>query len=335
MTRTTASGRVRGLIGLTLVLFWVARTALAEAFRWTDEQGRVHYSDQVPPEDAKHERARLNEQGRRVERIEGAKTPEQLARERQRQYLRAEQQRLLVEQHDRDLALLRSYRNEDELLQGRQNKLTTLDAIIKVTLSNRQRQADFLQSQQKKAADLELQGQPVPKSLRDNIDAVRRQIASHQEKLDGLEREKRTINESYQRDLERFRLLQANRGELERFLVWREPARLDGGNVIIGAVNCRPGSDCDRVWDATRRYIQSRTALPLFTDTPRLLQTMGPQSDGDIALIAVRIEGRSDNAVFLDLRCRPSSLGEELCAGPKGREILSGFTSAVTSASAP
>lgn len=307
---------------------WAMGCVWAESFRWVDEKGMVHYSDQVPPEDAKHERARLNEQGRRVEQIEGAKSSEQLARERRLDQLRREQQRLLVEQHDRDLALLRSYRSEEELRQSYQNKRTTLDAIIKVTQSNRQRQVDFLAVQQKKAAELELKGQPVPKNLRDNIEAIRRQIVSHQEKLDALEKDREAIDLLYQRDLDRFRLLQAHRTELDRFQVWREPVPFKGKEVVISAVTCQPGADCERVWNRTRGYIQTHSTLPLFTDTARILQTLNPQTDADIALIAVRIEGKTEHTIFLDLRCRPSSLGEELCSGPKGLGILAGFREA-------
>jgi hypothetical protein len=47
--------------------------------KWTDENGRIHYGDRIPPKYAKQERKILNEQGIEVKTIDAAKTPEQLA----------------------------------------------------------------------------------------------------------------------------------------------------------------------------------------------------------------------------------------------------------------
>lgn len=54
------------------------------SYKWTDEKGVLHYGDRVPPEHAKRERSRLNEQGVEVGRLEAEKTFEQLAEEERR-----------------------------------------------------------------------------------------------------------------------------------------------------------------------------------------------------------------------------------------------------------
>jgi hypothetical protein len=51
------------------------------SYRWTDEQGVVHYGDSVPPQYAEKERTLLNGQGVVVGHLEAQKTPEQLAAE--------------------------------------------------------------------------------------------------------------------------------------------------------------------------------------------------------------------------------------------------------------
>jgi hypothetical protein len=48
-------------------------------YRWTDEQGVVHYGDRIPPQYAQKERAVLNSQGVEVRRLDAQKTPEQAA----------------------------------------------------------------------------------------------------------------------------------------------------------------------------------------------------------------------------------------------------------------
>ena len=51
-------------------------------FKWTDENGVVHYGDSIPPEYRDLPKERLNDQGVAVELLEGKKTEEQLEQER-------------------------------------------------------------------------------------------------------------------------------------------------------------------------------------------------------------------------------------------------------------
>jgi len=49
------------------------------SYRWTDEQGVVHYGDRIPPQYAKSERAVLNSQGVEVRKLDAQRTPEEAA----------------------------------------------------------------------------------------------------------------------------------------------------------------------------------------------------------------------------------------------------------------
>ncbi len=64
-------------------------------YRWTDEQGIVHYGDRVPPQYSQKERTVLNSQGVEVRKLDAQKTPEQLAEEQ-----RIRQAALRQKQHD-------------------------------------------------------------------------------------------------------------------------------------------------------------------------------------------------------------------------------------------
>src|ERR1700712_1020553 len=48
-------------------------------YKWTDDQGVVHYGDSVPPQYAQKERAVLNSRGVEMRKLDAQKTPEQLA----------------------------------------------------------------------------------------------------------------------------------------------------------------------------------------------------------------------------------------------------------------
>src|SRR5215510_1919751 len=49
------------------------------SYRWTDEQGVVHYGDRIPPQYAQKEQALLNSQGVVVRRLDAQKSAEQAA----------------------------------------------------------------------------------------------------------------------------------------------------------------------------------------------------------------------------------------------------------------
>ena len=54
-------------------------------YRWVDDQGVVHYGDQVPPQYAQKEHTVLNTQGVEVKRLDAQKTPEQQAADARKQ----------------------------------------------------------------------------------------------------------------------------------------------------------------------------------------------------------------------------------------------------------
>jgi hypothetical protein len=95
-----------GVLGVLIAFAGWAPVALAAnnpgssgkggiTYRWTDEQGVVHYGDSVPPQYAQKERSILNSQGVEVRTLDAQKSPEQLAAA-----ARAQQDILKQRQHD-------------------------------------------------------------------------------------------------------------------------------------------------------------------------------------------------------------------------------------------
>ncbi len=71
-------------------------------YRWTDDQGVVHYGDSIPPQYAQKERAVLNSRGVEVRKLDAQKTPEQLAAE-------ARAQGEVIKQKQHDAFLMNTY----------------------------------------------------------------------------------------------------------------------------------------------------------------------------------------------------------------------------------
>jgi hypothetical protein len=301
----------------------------AETYRWTDQDGVTHYADQVPPDQVKHRRTKLNAQGYEVGTIEAPKTAEQLRREQQLKQLRAQQEKILAAQRDQDSALLRTYRSVEEMYAAQKGKLDTLDGSAKITEANRQRQKDLLAGQERRAADLERQGQTVPQSLRDLITATRRQIQAYDEKLRGIQAEKNVISAQFAKDIARFQAIQAmqakNPNDQPGSSLSITADRGGKDEIIISAIACAIGTVCDRAWELARDYVVRNSPAPLSVDTERVIQTPNPIDDREFGMIVTRISGRAEDILFLDVRCRPSSIGEELCSSPKIGELRANF----------
>lgn len=292
----------------------------AETFRWVDDQGIVHYTDQVPPEESKRPRAKLNPNAETIELVEGQKTPEQLEQIKRLKQLRYEQQRILSQQKDSDQSLLRTYRSIEEMQMALQNKINTMDSTIKIADSNKQHQEENLRTQVKRAAEIELSGQPVPKNLRDNIESTRRQIATYMEKISLLENSKQDIITAFSKDLERFKSLENLKLHPEYgSLDWR-PQSSNADVGILSAINCKP-SVCGLAWTLAKEFVKTISSKALVTDTETIIQTVSPRDEKDLALLVVRIPGKTSDILFLDTSCHMSSIGDEYCTGETAKEI--------------
>jgi hypothetical protein len=117
--------------GLCLVALLAAVPALAQGikpptqvYKWVDDKGVLHYGDSIPPEYAQKERTLLNKQGVEVGRVEGGKSPAQLA-EQQRA------QALVQQKAQHDQFLLATYGSTKDIEQLRDQRLAQIDGQIK------------------------------------------------------------------------------------------------------------------------------------------------------------------------------------------------------------
>jgi hypothetical protein len=109
------------------------------AYRWVDDAGVTHYGDRVPPEHAGSELSVLNEQGIKVNTVEGTKTPEELAKEGRDRELRAAQIKKRDEALLRDRVLLSTYLSVEEIEALRDRRMELVDGqmrVIQIYLDN-------------------------------------------------------------------------------------------------------------------------------------------------------------------------------------------------------
>ncbi|GAB4262823.1 MAG: hypothetical protein Kow0065_13580 [Methylomicrobium sp.] len=292
-------------------------------YRWVDEQGNVYFSDQVPPEHAKHRREALNERGQVIDVVERAKTKEELELERRLEELRKAQEKIIQKQQAYDKVLLSTFRSIDDLLLTIKNKTKTMEAQIKATEGNLSRLQSQLEGQQRKAAAFERNGQKVPQALIKDIRATQEQI--QQTEL-AIGRQNETLNKMKKEDdadIERYLFLTQSRIDTPTKKL-QIPSIKEANE--LGLFYCENDHQCNQAWEIARTFVYFHSTTGPDIDTDKLIMTRSPSKDSDLSLSLSKIAINDvDYQLFLDIRCRDSSLGRDLCASKKVGDIRSAF----------
>src|SRR5687767_14094296 len=115
---------------LALLVATPADAAGKKLYRWTDADGKVHYTDALPPEASKNARDTINDAGRTVDHTERALTEEKRA------VRQAEEERLAAElkaKEDRakmDAVLVASYPSEADLERAYKERFDLIEQSV-------------------------------------------------------------------------------------------------------------------------------------------------------------------------------------------------------------
>lgn len=298
-------------------------------YRWVDDGGDVHYSDRVPPEHARRERARLNQHGIYVERTDAAKTNKDILQEQELARLREARNQILQEQQARDSALLTTFSSEEDILFARDGKLTTIESHLTVAKSTIARLTERLAEMQTEAAARERKGQRTSSAFLSEIETTRRQMEDKYRVITQREAEKQIVLEKFDRDLRRFR-------ELKGLDEKNAPKPTDETSSVQMAaldtlIECPGRSECQMYWKNALDYAQRYATTPTQVVSERIMVTSTPVLDKDLALSVSRIRSDADNEqIFLDVQCRDSALGQEFCNSDSVIQIRKGFREAIS-----
>ncbi|HET9680198.1 MAG TPA: DUF4124 domain-containing protein [Gammaproteobacteria bacterium] len=197
---------------ITSLLLFTAPALAAEKvgnlYKWTDDEGRVHYTDTPPPEAANEEREVLNERGLTIEVLPAEKTPEQLAAEQRARELAAKQAALAAEQAKRDHALMATYTEVSEIERARDNRLLAVEAKIRVASGSIENLEARIVKLEKQAARFE-NDKAVPPYIANQLNDARSQLLENQRYLMARRTEQEEIRAEYAEKISRFKALKA------------------------------------------------------------------------------------------------------------------------------
>ena len=202
----TIDKRMFGWGATACFVAWLALGALPAAaagmYKWTDDQGIVHYSDQIPA-DAVNKGGVMDKQGRQIKKIDATLTPAQAKLkeaedERQRQIAKVQEDKMR-----RDVALTHSYTSEEEIEFARSRALQAIESQLK---SAETYIADLMRRQQElKKEKIAYGTNPVPRTLDNELAGLEEELARQDKVLAQRRAEIGAINAKYESDKMRWR----------------------------------------------------------------------------------------------------------------------------------
>lgn len=202
------------LLALALITAVVAGAADAQdkgkkkLYRWVDADGKVHFSDALPPEAVDQARKEFSAtSGMSTGAIDRALTAEERAALAAQAASAAEQVKLEEERKRQEQAMLASYETEDDLKRAFDTRVDLLKQAIEAVEASIGGQRDSLLAQLADAAATELAGRPVDAKRAQTIRDLRDELVRHQDLLMRREVEMGALDLEYARTLERYREL--------------------------------------------------------------------------------------------------------------------------------
>jgi len=175
------------------------------AYRWVDEQGVVHYGDNIPPQYANKERTLLNGEGVEVGVLDGQKTPEQLATE-------ARDRAALMKQKQHDAFLVTTYTSVKDIealrdarldqLKGQRAAVEQYMDSLRVRLSSLQSRAVNFQPYSSRP-----DAHRMPDDLAEDLVRTVNELHAQTTALAARTEEETTLRAQFQSDIERYREL--------------------------------------------------------------------------------------------------------------------------------
>lgn len=191
---------------LPLMLALAAQPALAKMYRWVDAEGKVHYTDTLPPNAASQGNAELSKSGNVVKKTESSEERQKrLATEAEA----AERKKAADEQTRKDRALLSTYTTEKEIDLARDRALEHHNAIIKSAQARLQQIEPGANALELKAKAAEKRGKPLPPHQQQQYEATRAEVEETRRIIKTNQEAMLAVRERYEADKLRFRELTA------------------------------------------------------------------------------------------------------------------------------
>jgi DNA repair exonuclease SbcCD ATPase subunit len=210
-SKLSASGWASAIAVLGFVCAAGTAAAAGGMYKWTDDQGVVHYTDRIPPESVSKGATVLDKQGRSVKTIDPAPTAEQrkaieAEAERQRDVAKAN-----AEQARRDRALTQSFSSEAEIDVARARAVSTMEGQLTTI-------GAYIADMTRRKQELEKRkagygAKPVPASLDTELSSVTEELARQNALLAQKKEALAAVGKKYDADKKRWQEIKIEQEE--------------------------------------------------------------------------------------------------------------------------
>lgn len=179
-------------------------TAPKKLYKWVDEQGKVHYTENLPAEAAGKATSQMNNQGTVLKETGRALTREEHLAKQEMERKREEEAKRATEERRINDAILSSYSSEKDIELARERAMQSNADAIKSATHNvelaKKLHAELLQ----KAAPFNEKQRPLPLKLKQDIESNEIDLRNQQQLLDSKKHEAAQINARYDEDKRRY-----------------------------------------------------------------------------------------------------------------------------------
>lgn len=174
---------------------------------WTNDEGIRECGDQIPPEFAQKSHEELGKSGVVREKTERAKTDEELAEQRRLDKIQKEKDKVAAAQKKKDDVLLQTFSTVEDIERARDERLTALEAAIKLTDARSKKIEYDLDRRIQKAASAERVGKTASEDLLNDIESLKRQLKNNETFIAGKRAKQEVIKEAHAKDIAHFKEL--------------------------------------------------------------------------------------------------------------------------------
>lgn len=198
-------GYQRAFILFSLLAVTSTTNAIARGFySWVDEQGNIHYSDQVPPSHSQSGHNVIDSGGQVVDRVAPRKTDEQLRLEKEAAERATALRKQQREQQIRDTTLLSTFSSLEEMDRIRDQRLKTLSSLVRLGRKKIGKLTVKLEEAENRRDSLASKGKVVPFQLKENIQVLEDQIRHQEQRIAEHHKKSAEMKERFRRDRARF-----------------------------------------------------------------------------------------------------------------------------------
>jgi hypothetical protein len=211
------------LLTISIGLLLGPLTAQAVLYKWVDDEGRVHFGDQIPVQFQLKAHDEMNQRGIVLKHREAAKTPEEkaaarlLAKERKKIELTEKKKK------QRDRVLLDTYTTERDLIVARDSRLEAVGSQVQLAETIISDSNKTIDSLEKQVVQIKASNREVPADIYQRIDSEKQQVKVQSQVKQGHIKRRDDITAQFNDYVERFKVLKAEQ-EVRRngFLKERE-----------------------------------------------------------------------------------------------------------------